>query len=384
MSLTQKLGKRGRFTKVSKQEIIIMNDDAYQKLAKVLDTLPNGFPATKSGIEIKLLKKIFQPEQADLFCDLRLVFETVDQIAERTGRPLKGLERKLTIMWKRGQLFGVIIGGVKMFKMAPWAIGIFEFQLPHMDRELAEMCEEYMEVYGRQFFENKPQLMQVIPIEKEIQARQEALTYEKVSNIIENGQSFFLQECICKKEQGFLGNTCEKSLNVCLGIAPVPRVFKDSKVGHTISKEEAYEALRKSEEEGLVHLTWNVQKDHFFICNCCGCCCEVLRGINDLGIPASKVVNSYYYAKIDPDECDACGTCADERCQVKAIEEDEDTYKVIREQCIGCGLCVTTCPSDAIKLVRKQPEELVDPPKDEMAWFEERGRMRGVDFSAYK
>jgi len=121
-----------------------------------------------------------------------------------------------------------------------------------------------------------------------------------------------------------------------------------------------------------------------FICNCCGCCCGVLRGINELGIPASKAVNSHYYAEIDPDACELCGTCAEERCQVNAIEEGEEGYQVIKEKCIGCGLCVSTCPAEAIQLVRKQPEEMVSPPSDEMAWYEERARQRGVDFSAYK
>jgi len=361
-----------------------MNDDIYSKLAKVLDTLPNGFPSTESGVEIRLLKKIFRPEDAELFCDLRMHFETVEQIAQRTGRPLEGLERMLTTMWKRGQVFGVHFGGVKLFRMVPWAFGIYEFQLPHMDRELAEMCEEYMTVYGEQFFRNKPQLMQVIPIEREIPARHEALTYEKVSSIIENGQSFLLNECICKKEQGLLDSPCEKPLEVCLGIAPVPGIFDNTKVGRAISKEEAYDVLRKSEEAGMVHLTWNVKSGHFFICNCCGGCCGVLRGINDLGIPASRVVNAYYYAEIDPDQCAACGTCADERCQVKAIEEGEEAYRVVKERCIGCGLCVPTCPSEAIKLVRKKAEELEPPPQDEMDWYEERARRRGVDFSAYK
>jgi ferredoxin len=109
----------------------------------------------------------------------------------------------------------------------------------------------------------------------------------------------------------------------------------------------------------------------------------VLRSINELGIDASKVVNSYYYAEIDPDECVACGTCADERCQVNAIEEG-DTYQVIPEKCIGCGLCVPTCPSEAIKMVRRPEEEIEAPPNDEMDWFEARGKMRGVDFSNYK
>jgi len=178
-----------------------MSDEAYDKLAKVLDTLPNGFPSTESGVEIKLLKRIFQPDEAELFCDLKLKLETAKKIARRTGRPLEGLEEKLTSMWEKGQVFGVQLGDVKLFRMVPWAFGIYELPLPFMDRELAEMCEEFMEVYGRQFFDKKPQLMRVIPIEKEIPARHEALNYEKVSSIVENGQSFQLMDCICKKER---------------------------------------------------------------------------------------------------------------------------------------------------------------------------------------
>jgi ferredoxin len=61
-----------------------------------------------------------------------------------------------------------------------------------------------------------------------------------------------------------------------------------------------------------------------------------------------------------------------------------DAYGIIMEKCIGCGLCVTDCPAEAIRLIRKEPEAIVSPPKDEDAWFEERGRQRGVDYSAYK
>lgn len=362
-----------------------MTEDVYRKLARVLDTLPNGFPASESGIEMQILKRIFRPDEAELFCDLRLTFETAPQIAERTGRPLEGLEKTLSTMWKRGQIFGVYLDGTKMFRMVPWVFGIYEFQLPHLDRELAEMCEEYMlNSYGKQFLKETPQFMQVVPVEREIQASHEALTYEKVSSIIETGRSFMLNECICKKEQGLLDHPCEKPLHVCMGIAPVPGVFKETKVGRPITKQEAYDVLSKSEENALVHLTWNVQDGHFFICNCCGCCCGVLRGINDLGFPASQVVNSYYYAVIDPDACTQCGVCKDERCQVSAIEEGPEANRVIREKCIGCGLCVSTCASEAIQLVRKPQDELVAPPRDEMAWYEERARKRGVDFSAYK
>lgn len=362
-----------------------MSDDAYKKLAKTLDTLPNGFPSTEEGTEIKLLKKIFDPDEAELFCDLKLSFETAEQIAQRTGRPLEGLDEKLTTMMEKGQLFGVDFGeGTKVYKMVPWAFGIYEFQLPHMDKELAELCEEYGKSYGEQFFSNKPQLMQVIPIESEIKGQQEALPYEKVSNIIENSQSLMYFDCICKKEKKLTGDECNRPMQVCTAYAPIPGVFDNHPFGKTMTKEEAYKLLDKAEEEGLVHLTWNVESGHYFICNCCSCCCGVLRGINDLGIDASKVVNSYYFAEIDPDECVACGTCADERCQVDAIEEGDEAYKVIREKCIGCGLCVTTCPSGAMTLIRKPDDQIEAPPKDEMDWYEKRAQMRGVDISAYK
>jgi Pyruvate/2-oxoacid:ferredoxin oxidoreductase delta subunit len=359
-----------------------MGDEIYHRLAKVLDTLPNGFPTTESGIEIKLLKKIFRPEDAELFCDLRLNWETAQQIAERTNRPLPGLEDHLNEIRRRGQIFGADVGGVSIFKMLPWAFGIYEFQVDHMDRELAEMCEEYARAYGEPFFKNKPQLMQVIPVEQEIQACHEALPYEKVSSIIETGKSFMVQDCICKKEQGLLDSPCDRPLDVCMAIAPIEGVFDKYDHGRKLSRDEAYDLLQKCEENALVHLTWNMQNDHFFICNCCGCCCGVLRSINEWGI--SNAVNSYYYAEIDPEACAACGTCADERCQVYAIEEGVDAYRVIKEKCIGCGLCVSTCPSEAIQLIRKQPDEIVLPPKDEMEWYEKRGNLRGVDFSQYK
>jgi NAD-dependent dihydropyrimidine dehydrogenase PreA subunit len=127
-----------------------------------------------------------------------------------------------------------------------------------------------------------------------------------------------------------------------------------------------------------------VQGGNIYICNCCGCCCGVLRSINELGIPASTVINSHYFAVIDPDRCTQCGICADQRCQVKALEQAEDGYKVVPERCIGCGLCVTTCPAEAITLVHKTNDQIAIPPVDEAAWYEERARARGIDFSRHK
>lgn len=361
-----------------------MNGDVFLKLARVLDTLPNGFPETETGVEIKLLKMVFNEEQADLFCDLRLTFETAAEIAARTGRPLDGLEEKLFEMAKAGQLFTIKLGSTRFFKMLPWVFGIYEFQLGNMDRAFAELVEQYWPAYSRQFFTNQPQLMQTLAVEETIPSHQEALPYEKVSTIIENGQSFLVNECICKKERGLLEKPCDRPVHVCLAIAPVPGLFDKSPLGRVISKQEAYAILNQAEEDGLVHLTGNVQVGQFYICNCCKCCCGVLRSINEFGIPAAMVVNSHYYAAIDAEACVGCGVCANERCQVGAIEELEDTYRVIPDRCIGCGLCVGHCPAEAIRLVRKDQAMQTTPPFTEDDWFDERGRKRGVNFAAYK
>jgi electron transport complex protein RnfB len=359
-----------------------VTDEIYHNLAKVLDTLPNGFPATPDGLEIKVLKKIFTPDEAELFCDLKLSLETAGQIAQRTGRPLDGLEAKLTSMCKRGEVFGIDFGGTKLFAMLPWAVGIYEFQIDRMDREFCELCEQYMRHFGPQVVAAEPRIMQTVPIEEHIPAEHQALPYEQISAIIENGASFRVNECICKKERGILGTPCKKPHEVCLAITPVAGAEILLDWGRVISKEEAHQMLRQAEKAGLVHLTGNVRSGHTFICNCCGCCCGVLRQMNEFGVP--NVVNSGFYAEIDEGECNSCGICLEERCQVKAIEEIDDTYRVIKERCIGCGLCLTECPTDAIRLVRKPQEEIIVPPPDAATWNEERARARATDYSAYK
>jgi electron transport complex protein RnfB len=287
-------------------------------------------------------------------------------------------------MRQRGQIFGVKFGDTWLFKMLPWVFGIFEFQLPRLDRELAELWKKYHPVFGKQFFVTVPQLMQTLPIEKEIRNEQQALPYEKVSDLIENSQSFGVRECICKKEKALLDQRCDRPLEVCLVLAPIPGVFDDSPVDRVITKEQAYELLRECEKNALVHLTGNVQHGRIYICNCCGCCCGVLRSINELGLPATSVVNSHYYAVIDAEQCTACGVCAQERCQVNAIEERDDCYQVIAEKCIGCGLCISECPTEAIQLEKRPEQELAAPPADEKEWNRERARRRGVDFSEYE
>jgi ferredoxin len=113
-----------------------------------------------------------------------------------------------------------------------------------------------------------------------------------------------------------------------------------------------------------------------YVCNCCGCCCGILRGINEWGIENS-VAHSNYYAVIDPNECVGCGTCR-KRCQVHAISEQNSVSVVDVERCIGCGLCATGCPNGAAKLERKPENKIVNPPTNFTAWEHERLHNRGL------
>ena len=108
----------------------------------------------------------------------------------------------------------------------------------------------------------------------------------------------------------------------------------------------------------------------------------VAPAINKCGILGS--INSHYYAEIDSSQCDACGVCSEERCQVNAIEVKEEIVTVVKEKCIGCGLCVTTCPQKAISLIHKDEADRVPPPVDENQWLKERASVRGVDYSEYE
>ncbi|MEW5866796.1 MAG: 4Fe-4S binding protein [Bacillota bacterium] len=113
-----------------------------------------------------------------------------------------------------------------------------------------------------------------------------------------------------------------------------------------------------------------------YICNCCGCCCGILRGITQWGIENS-VAHANYYSVIDPDRCLACGTCV-ERCQVHAISEPNGVDVVDLKRCIGCGLCVTGCPNGAAMLERKPEAEIVHPPANYRTWERERLLNRGL------
>jgi Na+-translocating ferredoxin:NAD+ oxidoreductase RNF subunit RnfB len=351
--------------------------DVYHRLAAKLDAMPNGFPATQSGIELKILQNIFTPDEAEMALKIRPMPETVEVIAERLGTPVDEMQRILDNMVTKGQIGSVKMEGQQVYMFFPFVFGIFEFQLKRLDKELAQMMEEYGPTLVRTVGKFAPAFMRVVPINIQIDAQHEVQPYEQLRQTLESAKAFQLMECICKKEQALMGKPCKHPVEVCLAFAGHEGAFDKYPKGRIISKDEALEAIKKADEAGLVHATFNVKNNQMFVCNCCSCCCGVLRGMKNFNAP-QLLAKSNFVSLINEETCTACGTCAEERCPVNAIVEHDGAYMVQPDRCIGCGVCVPTCPTDSITLIRK-PEELQDqPPSHIVEWYFKRAENRGV------
>jgi hypothetical protein len=242
-----------------------MSEDVYRRLAETLDAIPNGFPATESGAELRLLAKIFTPEEAALASVMRLTREPADQIAARAGVDPKVAYRTLKAMVRKGQ----IIGGRKerkvVFRLMPFAVGIYEEQLPRMDQELAELFEEYYKAVEGAFSHYAPALHRVVPVEEAVPAGIEIYPYERATELLENAKDWAVRDCICRIQQELVGKGCDRPKGNCLVFAPVEGVFGGSKVNRRITKEESLRLLHEAQEAGLVHSPGNYQDGNHYI-----------------------------------------------------------------------------------------------------------------------
>ncbi len=365
---------------IKKYERTYNMTDVYKSLAVKLDELPQGFPETETGVEIKILKKIFTTEDAEVALKLRPYPETVEEIAERFEKSPDKMRDILLSMAEKGQIATYKSRGVRRFFFAPFVVGIYEFQIYRIDKELADLFEEYLPTLMKTLGGHKPAIARVVPVDAEINGKSEIVPHDDIQRMIEDANSFILNDCLCRKEQALAGNPCKHELATCLGFSKEVNAYDDFTMGgKIITKEKALQVLKDAEESGLVHnLFYNTIKGHIGVCNCCPCCCGVIRGVKEFGAE-HILARSNYLAKIDGEICTACGICADERCPMDAIEEADGVYSVIEEKCVGCGLCLVTCPVDAIALMERPISEREDPPRNMIEWSIQRAHNRGME-----
>jgi Fe-S-cluster-containing hydrogenase component 2 len=169
--------------------------------------------------------------------------------------------------------------------------------------------------------------------------------------------------CICRQGRAITGEPCKQTRTEenCLTIGIAAKAVVDRGVGRFVTRDEMLARLDLADREGLVLEPQNTQ-DPIFVCCCCGCCCGVLTTAKKLPRPA-EFFRATYRAVTDAVVCQACGTC-EARCQMEAVTEHDGAPRVDDTRCIGCGLCVSTCPSGALRL---EPRDNVKAPPPDMA-----------------
>ena len=199
------------------------------------------------------------------------------------------------------------------------------------------------------------------------------LPYDDVKKAILKAKSFALFDCTCRVTRDMKGDRpCDFPVKNCLQLYYEHRDIPTN----AITKEEALAVLDEAEAVGLVHTGTNYIKEMHWICNCCGCCCNLIRNLTEEGLDGA-IAKANYYAVAQPDNCDGCELCVT-RCPVKAVRVNDGIPVIELSGCIGCGLCVTGCPTGTLALVRKPEDEIEDPPMDEQDFNQRRLRNRGL------
>ncbi len=353
-----------------------MKEDVYKELGQHLDKLPFGFPATEDGLELRILKNLFTPEEAELAVHLNLIAEPAPVIARRAGLDVDETQQVLDNMASKGLIYDIRKPGKAPEYMAfHFIVGIWEFQVNRLNLDLVRDVDEYFKrnLFNSEEWKENPQL-RTIPIGESIPNPAEIMAYEQAEKLIREHKRFVVADCICRKEKQMVGEGCDKPLETCLVMGSGTYYYERHRMGRPIDKAQALELLGLADEHGLVIQPAN-SKDAGYMCFCCGDCCGVLRNVKRHPQPGT-LVSSPYFALVDEEICAACEICVD-RCQMDAIEVNGHA-QVLRERCIGCGLCVTTCETEAMYLERKPEYEQPYIPKNYVENTLRLARQRGT------
>lgn len=337
-----------------------MDKTIYRQLQEKLDLYSVGFPATKSGIEIRILEYLFSEEDAKLFLSMSHSLNSPDKIAQEIDQPVEQVAEQLDQMAEKGLLFRIKKAKGSRYGTIPFVHGVFEFQVNNIDRELAEMLSVYFdEAFDSAMQKSGEYFLRTIPVNESIELSQNVAAFDDAVEILKSKPKIVVTNCVCRERTEILDESCGKSLEACFMFGSMGQYYLDRNVGRLVTVDEAIEILKKCHEEGLVTQPATSQNPSG-MCNCCGDCCGVLKALSKDSKPAERVFSNYL-AWVDEDDCSGCEDCLD-RCQMAAIQiTDDEVARVDKDRCIGCGLCVTTCATEAMKLQLKKGEYRLPP-----------------------
>jgi len=346
-----------------------MSEDVYFRLGERL----NQYNVKMLLVEpfLKVLREIYTEEEAGLGAVYPLGSYTAKEAAEKLGRDEKKLGALLEKMADQGTMFTTREGSEVRYALTPFVPGVVEFQLMRAtdtprDRRMAAAFDDFMEGemadVMRTMLQNKEVVKQFIPfapartitIEAELPPESEVYPYEKVSELIDQAESFAAAKCYCRHHAYLVNRPCQVEgipEYSCLMFGRVADYIVERGFGKRITKEEAVDITRACAEAGLVHNVNNFINGLVFVCNCCGCCCGFLQSIKKYDTNA-MLEYSNFRVEINAEECTGCEACAD-RCPMDALTLDGEVMTVNYELCLGCGNCKTVCPADCMTMVRK-------------------------------
>jgi NAD-dependent dihydropyrimidine dehydrogenase PreA subunit len=350
-----------------------MSDDIYRRLAKHLSSLGMGYPEKEDLLEI--LKENFTPLEAEVALAIPtkvipLEPVSISKIVPPQNISMEELESILSNLAQRGLLFS------KKMKdgRTGYALQQFGYGFPQTffwrgvntpnARKMAELVAKYSgkeqlrEGYGN----TKTKAFRYVPATPSFEPDSHAVfPFEMMEQVIEKVKVIALVHCPCRATAHLIGKKrCDHSLENCIKYDDLAEYLIDKGIGREITKKEALEVIRRSEEAGLVHLVDNAREGVKHTCNCCGCCCWSVGTIRRKKIPRDVLMATYFLRETDKERCTGCGACV-EICPVQVIKMEGDFPVIDKDWCIGCGVCAVPCPAAAVKLVRKSSAL---PPKD--------------------
>jgi ferredoxin len=363
-----------------------------QRLAQKVQAAPDSPTLTK------ILTLLFSPEDAELARKLPHSFTPLETLSSRLKMPEDELNGKLTDMAQRGIVFDIEHNGKRYFTLPPVVIGFFEFTFMRTRpeapmKELAHLFEEYFNENDGMFFRNHleghTQLFRSLVREEALpENTTEILDWERATQIVSSSSAFSVGICQCQHTAEHHGRACDKPREVCLTFNHVAESLSRNGHARSITRDEAMDVLLKSKEAGLAQIADNVQRKVGFICNCCGCCCHLMRAMKAFDIHPG-IITSNWIMDVDLSKCKGCGECA-KACPIDAINietiQEGDKKKMWavnnEEVCLGCGVCSTVCKTGA-STMKSRPQRVLVPETvfdQRIAMALERGKLADLLF----
>ena len=207
------------------------SDQVYVQLQKHLDNQAVGFPSTRSGAEIKILKHIFTPQEAVIATCLNYRMEPLDKIFElwKAKNQVKSrdeLKDDLFRMVKKGGIERKQENDQWYFCTAPLIVGMYEYQGDRLTPEFVDDFNEYIasKRFGIEFLSTELPQMRTIPVAESIEVKSNVSNFDEVLVLLKQAEPpFAIVECICRKKKEMEEKCCSvtKRKETCLAVVYV-------------------------------------------------------------------------------------------------------------------------------------------------------------------